>query len=258
MPSPFPGMNPFLERAGVWQDFHGEFLVTLRRLLVPQVVPEYIVQLEDHLYLHDVPDEPRRLVGRSDLAVAESGEPEEEARGGVGVLEGPKLITLPMQDLERVRYLAIRDRGGRDLVAVIELLSPSNKRPGEDREQYLVKRREILMSPAHLVEIDLLRGGRRMPPEDRSGADPAYSVMLSRAERRPRAEAWPIGLRERLPEIPIPLRPGRGDARVDLQDALQRAFDGPGYEHYIYDGPPEPPLSPEDDAWARRIVPGIG
>src|SRR6202011_1559181 len=110
---------------------------------------------------------------------------------------------LPLQDIERVPFLEVRDRQGRELVAVIELLSPSNKRPGEDREQYLAKRRELLRSPAHLVEIDLLRGGPPMPLEDRPVCD--YSVLVSRAERRPVAAFWPLRLRDRLPVIPIPL-----------------------------------------------------
>ena len=70
-----------------------------------------------------------------------------------------------MQDVERVRYLEVRDREGREVVTVIELLSPSNKRAGDDRESYLAKRRELLRSPAHLVEIDLLRGWTPMPQE---------------------------------------------------------------------------------------------
>src|SRR5208337_5364314 len=114
MPSPFPGMNPYFEQAAHWLDFHSEFLSALRRLLAPQVAPKYIVQLEEHIYIHDLP---------------------------------------PEQDVEKVPFLEVRDRQGRELVTAIELLSPSNKRSGEDREQYLAKRRELLRSPAHLVEI---------------------------------------------------------------------------------------------------------
>jgi hypothetical protein len=171
----------------------------------------------------------------------------------LGVLEAPAEVQLPAQDLERVLYLEIRDRKGRELVTVIELLSPSNKRPGEDREHYLAKRRESLRSPAHLVEIDLLRGWAPMPAEDRPSGD--YSVLVSRAERRPTADFWPIRLRDRMPVISVPLRLPDNDARIDLQEVLHRAYDGPGYEHFIYDGTPEPPLSTEDAAWARPFVP---
>jgi Protein of unknown function (DUF4058) len=152
-----------------------------------------------------------------------------------------------------VPFLEVRDRQGRELVTAIELLSPSNKRSGDDREQYLAKRRELLRSPAHLVEIDLLRGWTSMPQEGRPECD--YSVLVSRAEKRPAADFWPIGLRDRLPVIPIPLRSPDAAARIDLQEVLHRTYDGPGYEHFIYSGEPEPSLSANDSAWARPFVP---
>ena len=214
MPSPFPGMNPYFEQAAYWLDFHAEFLSALRRLLAPQVAPKYIVQLEEHIYIHDLP---------------------------------------PEQDVEKVPFLEVRDRQGRELVTAIELLNPSNKQSGEDREHYLAKRRELLRSPAHLVEIDLLRGWTPMPQEGRPECD--YSVMVSRAEKRRAADFWPIRLRERLPVIPIPLRPPDAAVRVDLQEALHRAYDGPGYEHFFYSSEPEPSLPANDAAWARQLVP---
>src|SRR5271165_5590193 len=165
---------------------------------------------------------------------------------------GPKYI-VQLEDVEEVRDLEVRDRLGRELVTVIELLSPSNKRAGEDREAYLAKRRELLRSPAHLVEIDLLRGWTPMPQEGRPACD--YSVMVSRAEKRRAADFWPIRLRDRLPVIPIPLRLPDAAARVDLQEALHHAYDGPGYEYFIYRGEPEPSLPPNDAAWARQFVP---
>jgi hypothetical protein len=244
-------MNPYFEQASCCQDFHNEFLSAFRRVLAPQVGPKYIVQLEEHMYIHDLPPEPRQRLGRADLSLA--GQVGFQAsRASLGVLEAPAEIWLPEQDVERVRYLELRDRQGRELVTVIELLSPSNKRAGNDREQYLAKRREVLRSQAHLVEIDLLRGWAPMPQERRPECD--YSVMVSRAEKRPLADLWPIALRDRLPVIPIPLRPPETEARVDLQEVLDKAYDGPGYEHFIYEGEPEPGLAPEDAEWARSLV----
>lgn len=107
---------------------------------------------------------------------------------------------LPEQDVARVPFLEIRDRQGRELITLIELLSPSHKRAGDDREPYLAKRRELLRSPTHLVEIDLLRGWAPMPQEGRPACDD--SVMVSRAEKRRVADFWPIMLRDRLPIIP--------------------------------------------------------
>lgn len=257
MPSPFPGMNPYFEQADVWPDFHNEFLTCLRHELAPLIRPKYIIQLEKHVYIHDLPPEPRRFLGRPDVSVIRSRSPG-VGLADLGVLEVTAAIEIPMpdQDIERVSFLELRDRQNRDLVAVIELLSPSNKRPGEDRQQYLTKRREILRSDAHLVEIDLLRGWPPMPPEDRPAGD--YSVLISRAGRRHVAEFRPIRLRDRLPVIPIPLRDPDPDGRVDLQAVLHRAYDGPAYEDFIYEGSPEPPLSAEDAEWASGLVPRRG
>ncbi|MGO9598940.1 MAG: DUF4058 family protein [Isosphaeraceae bacterium] len=251
MPSPFPGMNPYFEQAAHWLDFHTEFLSAVRRLLAPQIAPKYIVQLEEHIYIHDLPPEPRQRLRTADLSVAKSGGGG-HAAWAVELIEAPAKVMLPEQTVEEVPYLEVRDRQGRELVTVIELLSPSNKRPGNDREAYLAKRRELLRSPAHLVEIDLLRGWPPMPQEGRPACD--YSVLVSRAEKRREADLWPVGLRDRLPKVPIPLRSPDEAAPVDLQEAIHRAYDGPGYEHFIYSGEPEPPLDPADAAWARQIA----
>jgi hypothetical protein len=245
-------MNPYFEQTDHWLDFHTEYLSALRRLLAPQVGPKYIVQLEEHVYIQDLPPEPRQRLGTADLSLVQAGGGE-LAQAALGLLEAPAEVWLPEQDVEKVPFLEVRDRQGRELVTVIELLSPSNKRAGADREQYLAKRRELLRSPAHLVEIDLLRGWTPMPLEDRPECD--YAVMVSRAEKRPAADCWPIRLRERLPVVPVPLRPPDAAARVDLQEVLHRAYDGPGYEHFIYGGEPEPRLSADDANWARQWIP---
>ena len=252
MPSPFPGMNPYFEQTDHWLDFHTEFLSAFRRLLAPQVGPQYIVQLEEHIYIHDLPAAPRQRLGTADLSLVER-DGGQLSQSALRILEAPAEVWLPEQDVEKVPFLEVRDRQGRELVTVIELLSPSNKRAGDDREQYLAKRRELVRSPAHLVEIDLLRGWTPMPQEGRPECD--YSVMVSRAEKRRAADFWPIHLRDRLPVIPIPLRSSESAACVDLQEALHRAYEGPGYEHFIYTGKPEPSLAPKDAAWAQQFVP---
>jgi len=135
----------------------------------------------------------------------------------------------------------------------VELLSPSNKRPGEDRGKYLDKRRAVLEGRAHLVEIDLLRRDRMLPLEDRPGGD--YSVLVSRADRRPAVDFWPIDLRDCLPIVPIPLRSPDGDATVDLKAALDQVYDDAGYAHFIYQGSPSPPLSSDNARWAASFLP---
>jgi hypothetical protein len=245
-------MNPYLEQDEVWHDFHEKFLPAAAELLVPQVRPDYIVKLDEHVYIHELPEEPRRLAGRADVDVGRAGN---EPSGGpaTGVLEAPVRVRLPVQDVDRVNFLEVRDRSGRELIAVIELLSPSNKRPGPDRDQYLGKRAGLLDSRAHLIEIDLLRGGRPMPLDDRPGA--TYSVLVSRAEDRPNAGFWALSLGDRLSTIPVPLRPPHGDARLDLQAVLDRVCDASGYEDYLDRGMSQPPLTAEEAAWARSFLP---
>jgi hypothetical protein len=252
MPSPFPGMNPYLEQDDTWHDFHQRFVPQVAELLGAQMSPQYIVKVEVHLYIHELDTEQRRLLGRADVGVAHAPKPG-GAHSATGVLDPPTQVVLPSVDIERDAYVEIRDRRNRQLITVIELLSPSNKQSGKDRDQYVAKRAELLAGPVHFVELDLLRGGPRMPLTDLPVCD--YYVLVSRAEQRPRAGLWPLRLRDPLPPIPIPLRAPDADARLDLQLALHRVYDAARYEHYLYEGTPQPPLAPEDDAWARQYVP---
>jgi Protein of unknown function (DUF4058) len=170
MPSPFPGMNPFLEQDDAWHDFHEKIIPKIAERLVVQVRPEYIVKIDEHMYVHELPAEPRQ---------------------------------------------------------------------------------------ASLVEIDLLRGGKPMPLDDLPDRAYAYSVLVSRVEDRPKAGFSSIGLRDRLPIIPVPLRAPANDARLDLQEALNHVYDVSGYEDYIYSGVPDPPLDGKDQDWAENLIPRL-
>ena len=240
MPSPFPGMNPYLEQDDVWHDFHEAFVPKVRAQIAPQLAAHYIVKIDDHVYIHEPSTEPRLFAGRGDVLV--SSHP-------------PAQVELPVVDVERISYLEIRDRQDRRLVTVIELLSPANKYRSPDREQYLLKRSRLLASSVHLVEIDLLRGGPRMPfaselPECN------YHALVSRMEKRPQADFWPIHLRDPLPIIPIPVREPEPDVRLDLQAVLHHVYDEACYGNYIYERAPRPALSAADAAWAKPFVPG--
>lgn len=250
MPSPFPGMNPYIEQEEVWHDFHERFMPAAAEFLLPQVRPNYIVKLDEHAYIHELPMEERRLLGRPDVAVVHGRDAASSHPAGSAV-EAPVYGIVPLAvDVERQTFIEIRDRASRELVTVIELLSPSNKL--SDREQYLGKREGFLRSNVHLVEIDLLRGGPRMPVDGLPPCD--YYTMVSRAGERPRAGLWPISLRESLPTLPIPLRAPDADARLDLQQIVHRVYDAAGYHDYIYAVAPAPALSAEDAAWARQFV----
>jgi hypothetical protein len=254
MPSPYPGMNPYLEQYDVWHDFHKRFLPTAAEVIGAQVQPHFIVKIEEHVYVQERPAVPRRLLGRADLGVTPT-RPSGTPPPAVDLLDAPARVRLPVVDVETKTFIEIRDRKSRELVCLVELLSPANKRPGPGREQYLAKRRQILASPTHLVEIDLLRCVESMPVED--CPDCTYSVTVSRAGDRPMAEFWPIHLQEHLPAVPIPLRPPYPDARLDLQALLHRIYDAAGYQFYIYEGTPTPELPPEHAAWARQYAPGL-
>jgi hypothetical protein len=244
-------MNPYLEQDDAWQGFHQTFIPVAREMLMEQVRPTYFVKVEEQLFIHELPGEERRLLGRSDVSI--TTRPLSGAPRSSEVLDRPTPVRIPTAvDVERHSFLEIRDRRNRELVTVLELLSPSNKR-GEDRGQYLAKRHSLLRSPVHLVEIDLLRGGPRLPFDDLPECE--YCVLVSRAEKRPEGEAWPIRLRDRLPRIPVPLRSGDPDARLDLQALLHRVYDAAGYDTFIYTGQPEPALRPEDAEWPRQFLP---
>jgi hypothetical protein len=255
MPSPFPGMNPYLEQDDVWHDFHERFLPHLAEIIGAQLAAHYIVKIDEHIYIHEPPAEQRTFLGRGDVFVA-SGQrfaPQDTATA-TAPANAPAQVVLPSVDVEGLSFLEIRDRRDRRLVTVIELLSPANKYSGPDREQYLAKRGRLLASSAHLVEIDLLRGGPRMPF---ATALPgcAYYVMVSRMEKRPQADFWPIQLSDPLPLVPIPLRQPDADATLALQAALHHVYDVARYANYIYEGPPQPALSSEDVPWALQFVP---
>jgi Protein of unknown function (DUF4058) len=251
MPSPFPGMNPYLEQDTVWHDFHERFCPVAAEMLTAQVRPHYIVKIDEHVYIHEPPEDPRRLLGRADVGLAETpraGAPNSpEAASDTSVA-----VRLPAVDFERQSFVEIRDRNGRKLITVIELLSPSNKLPGPDREQYLAKRLQLIHSDVHVVELDLLRGGPRLPSEGLPPCD--YCVLISRVQRRPEARVMTIHLRGPLPVVPIPLRE-EAQAHLDLKVVLDRIYDAAGYEDYLYEGEPQPRLGPEDAAWARQFVP---
>jgi hypothetical protein len=243
-------MNPYLEQNDTWEDCHHDFIKRTRETLNGQVGPNYLVKIEVGLYLHELSAEELRYFGRADVGVRTA--PAAAPTTAVSTLAAaPVRLTLPALDVERHASLEIRDQRNRRLVTVVELLSPTNKTPGADRNEYLSKRAEILAGPTHLVEIDLGRGGERPRPPEIPPCD--YYVLVSRAEDRPHLGLWPISLRERLPSLPIPLSTPDSDVLLDLQTVLHRVYEGADYGKYIYTETPQPPLSAEDAVWARQL-----
>jgi Protein of unknown function (DUF4058) len=257
MPSPFPGMDPFVE-AQRWSTFHHSILEVIAEVLVLDVRPRYVIDIEERVYLEHAPEEaPPFLV--PDVAVAETrGEvTTATAARGVGTLAAvtPVTLPLPMPDRRREPYLTIRDRATRKVVTVIEVLSRTNKRAGSDgRDEYLRKRETVFLSDAHLVELDLLRGGERLPM--RRPLPPAdYYAIVSREAQRPMAEVYPWSLRQPLPPFPVPLAGDDRDVVLDLQRLFTAVYDRGGYDYALdYQAAVEPPLSEVDAVWVRECL----
>src|SRR5262245_31755511 len=155
MPSSFPGMNPYLEQEDSWQDFHETFIPALRDAISPQVSPHFIVKIEAHIFIHEPAADERIHMGNADVGVirSPSAVPSEGGRA-TATIPATGRLRLPGVETEKQSYLEVRDRRNRELVTVIELLSPTNKRSGSHREQYLEKRMNVLRNAVHFVEID--------------------------------------------------------------------------------------------------------
>jgi hypothetical protein len=220
MPSPFPGMDPFIE-GQAWTDFHLTMISEARAALIPLVRPHYIVRVEERVYL------------------------DEQARDGVGFLQ------LPWHQ----RLLVVQDRESLRPVTIIEILSPAVKQPGSERCRFnQANRNEVLQSDLHFVELDQLRGGQPAPVLEGSLAG-EYRGLVARAERRPQAEAYVCSLRQPLPTVPIPLATGDPDVMLDLQAVFTIAYDRAGYDYSLdYRRPVVPPLGEADAAWAQEIL----
>jgi hypothetical protein len=252
IPSPFPGMDPYLEAPSLWPDVHTSLMCIIGEQLTPLLAPKYLAELETQVVIDRVDDEPQVVL--SDGSVTSP----EEAAGAPSAMAvaapAPVPVRVPLDVPTRLVSVYIRQRETARLVAVIELLSPVNKRRGKGREEYLEKHRTFLASPVHLIEIDLLRSHPRMPFDD--PLPPAhYLVMVCKAGERPRSSAWPISVRQPLPTIPIPLLPPDPPVPLDLGQALRTAYERARYDLRVdYRKPPVPPLSPADAAWAAALM----
>lgn len=266
MPSPFPGMDPFLESPLHFGDLHDGLIHSIKAQLQRELPAAYYAAASDRLWV-EMADE-RRMI-EPDVNVLRRGDETTPAAAPAGTAAVAEPIVVPVvHDEFREPYLEILTRApaGEVVVATIEVLSPANKRSGPGRDSYLQKQREVLAEGrVHLVEIDLLRGGEHTTAVPRSravrrskGFD--YHLCVRRADRTTEAHVYPIRLRERLPRFPIPLLPGDGEVIVDLQAAFNRSYDdGPFAKRVHYHGPiPEPTLAPGEAAWVAERLKAVG
>lgn len=237
MACPYPGMDPHLE-GELWTSFHALFVPEIIRLLNPLLLPRYVALAQKYQVM-GAPDEIAVTPDTSypDVGIAKLSD-QATARAAVGVSAAPIELETVMPQLYPHLAIDIRDARSRRLVTAIEFLSPVNKR-GSGRRKYLKKRQRLLQSTAHLMEIDLLRSGQRVPMRQPLPAA-AYFVFLSRADRRPRTSIWPIQLHEPLPIVPVPLQPGDDDVPLPLQQAFTAAYELGGFAALIdHDAPAE-------------------
>lgn len=255
MPSPFPGMDPYLESPDLWSDVHSALASEIRTQIAPALRPSYVARLVPREVM-DEPDTEELRVLFPDVAIRRvEPTPPLPGNGAVAVAAAPLRATNIMRVPFRQTAIEIRDVRSGLLVTAIELLSPVNKRPGgEGRAAYLRKRDALLASTVHLLEIDLLRRGERLPL-DPPPPQTSFQIVLSRSDDRPDADVWPVSLREPLPVVPLPLLAPDPDVALDLNAALHTVYDNAGYDLDVdYSQPSFPPLQAEDAAWADRLL----
>ncbi len=266
MPSPFPGMDPYLE-GYLWPDFHHRLATEISRRLTPRLRPRYVARLEFSVVQDSPPDTEISIMypdvevalaqgSRLAEAVAEyhilAVDTPEVADQPVDVIP-PAPLTLPLLEPVEVRQVTIevRDVGHNELITCIEILSPINKRePGLTK--YRHKRARLRQAGVHLLEIDLLRRGLRPIQHPALPVTP-YLITLTRAYAA-QVEAWPIQLADPLPVLPVPLRDPDPVVPLALGLALTAIYDEAAYDLSIdySQPPPPPPLTPVETSWLQE------
>ena len=276
--NPFPGMNPYVEGLGLWPSFHSRMITYLSDALGIRLRPEYRVKLEERVHVLMEPDGNGNGSGGGarignglrvpDVAVLTGVGASVGADANIAVSAGggdlrfpaPELspdaidVQLPFTDLFKERYIEVRRVSNRELVAVIELLSPTNK-TSKGWEEYLAKRAAVLSSPTHLVEIDLLRAGRRMPVIG-DVPDTHYRILVANARRtEPVADLYAFGIRDAVPDFVLPLAQADEGIAINLNPIVNAVYANGGYDMDInYGQDPEPPLSDDDRAWIDQLL----
>lgn len=249
MNRPFPGMDPYLESPAYWRDFHARFITYWCDWLADILPDHYEVSIDERVTLLEEGDRADML---PDVSISQTHPLPVQSRSGetIALEREPIPMRVALLDEAAERFLRIMHRPDATLVTVLELLSPTNKE-GTGRRDYLHKRNEQLRDSVHLVEIDLLLGGKRLPME---GILPPgdYYAIVSRGDRRPDSEVYAWGLKEPLPRIRVPLKFPDPDAILDLPALLDQAYHRGRYARSLpYSKPPTAPLSPDNAQWVK-------
>jgi hypothetical protein len=248
MPSPFPGMDPYLE-GHLWPDVHSALAGKLRAALTPLIRPRYTARLAISVVEDGAPGEEIGIMYPDVEVLRKGGEGARPVpQAAIATSASPATLTIPVVRPVEVRLvnIEVRDAAQQQLVTAIKILSPVNKRePG--LTQYRQKRQRLYEAGVHLLELDLIRRGTRPLAHPRIPEVP-YLVTLTRA-RSGLTDVWTLHLRDELPTIPVPLLPPDADALLDLQAAFRAAYDEAAYDLSIdYTQPPLPPTLPATEA----------
>lgn len=264
MPSPFPGMDPYLEDPDLWPEFHDRFASDLSAALNARLPPHYFARLGAREEISIYGDDEKVIV--PDVAIHRT--PRAGESGGVAIEEATETGTF--FDVEifvraKTNFIEIVNSKQDTVVTVIEILSPVNK-TGTGRDAFAARRQQILDSSSSYVEIDLLRRGDRSWPKplmqdalERLEPRPDYLVTISRAWKRMHGfvvTLRPISLQKPLPAVPIPLGYEVPDVRIDLQAVFHTTYDSGPYRRGAvhYDRPPVVAVAPEQALWAAECL----
>jgi Protein of unknown function (DUF4058) len=221
MPSPFPGMDPYLEGEKIWPAFQHHLLACLYQTLLPGLVDRY-----------------RARVGQRRYATTQA------------------LFTSIIREDHEEEFIEIRQRNDSRLITLVDVVSPTNKTTAEGRQAYLDKRKEAKSSNANLVEIDLVLQGNPMLDYSRDGLpDWDHAVTVTRATQPERYEIYTATLQKKLPKFRLPLAGDDRDTVVDLQSTFSRCFDLGNFPSLIdYQLDPPTKLEEEDRRWMNEML----
>lgn len=252
MPSPFPGVDPFIEASGRGLGFHNILIGHCSELLNARLPENYLAVVDERLELVEVSDEGRRRHRRPDVAVVHDTDSSRRAPAGtLAAAIEPVSVTLPDYEEIAESYIEIVSLPDQELVTSIEILSPTNKSRA-DGGDYLAKRAALIRRGINLVEIDLLLGGERLPTGDVLPPGDFYA-FVSRRQRRPKADVYAWSIRQPIPPVPIPLKSSDEDAVLDLAAAFKMTYDhGRYHKGTRYNLPLPLTLSESDRAWVMH------
>jgi hypothetical protein len=259
MPSPFPGMNPYLENTQFWSQVHNRLIVEIADVINPQIRPKYRMELEQRVYTDTESNgQNYELVGIPDNAVLKPSSKVNPSSSNVAVAPPkvkPLTITIPQPETIKEWYLQVKDVETKQVITVVEILSPKNKKVGEGRHKYLTKRERVLMSLTHFIEIDLLRKGEIMPMNISEEIKTDYRIIISRSDRRPQAELYAFNLAQEIPSIPLPLKPEDEEPLIPLQTLLHSIYERGSYDLAInYQKQSLADLSEDDKMWVDNLL----